>query len=111
MPQITSADLQLSVALKSVNATDQTLVVRNNPAKPLPIGLNVFTLVVTDNAGNRSQAARAEVIVRDTTAPTAVVRPPTQTISFGQDFTLDGSDSSDIGGQVVAWEWTLVQQP
>lgn len=111
MPTKKSSELNVGQTMLSANSSDRQLVVTNDPAKPLPVGLNVFTLVVMDDAGNRSQIARAEVIVRDNTAPTAVLRPPTQTIEFGQDFTLDGSDSRDIGGQITAYEWTLIQSP
>lgn len=112
MPNITSAQLALNAKITGTGPQDKTLVVKNDPARPLPIGLNVFQLVVTDDSGNQSQPARAEVTVLDTEAPTAIVRPPQQSIQFGQDFQLDGTGSTDVGGgRVVRWEWTLVQQP
>jgi hypothetical protein len=111
MPVKKSSELSGPDPIVSSNSSDRQLIVKNDPEKPLPVGLNIFTLVVIDNSGNRSKVARAEVIVRDTTAPTAVIRPASQTIEFGQDFILDGSDSSDIGGQIAAYEWTLVPSP
>ncbi|HRI13138.1 MAG TPA: hypothetical protein PLX89_09035 [Verrucomicrobiota bacterium] len=111
MPTRKSSELVVGTTIPSANNLDRRLEVTNDAAKPLAIGLHVFTLVVTDNAGNVSQPARAEVIIRDTQAPTAVIRPSTQTISFGQDFILDGSGSVDIGGQITTYQWVLVQSP
>jgi hypothetical protein len=110
MPQVNSSQLALNQVFPSTDPTDRTLVVRND--LPLRIGQHIFSLVVTDDSGNKSQAATAIVIVLDNAAPTAIVTPPRQTIQFGQDFTLDGSTSTDVGGgRVVQWEWMLVQQP
>ena len=54
---------------------------------------------------------RIEVVVMamDTEAPTAVANAPL-TVSYGSPIVLDGSASQDTGGgQVVRWNWTLIQ--
>lgn len=79
-----------------------------NPDKPMPIGRQVFRLVVFDDAGNPSKADQVEVIVADQEAPTAVLKAP-RVVPFGKSFGLDGSQSFDVGGgKVVKWVWTYV---
>lgn len=80
-----------------------------DPQNPLTPGRHVFRLVVEDDAGNQSAPNEAVVIVRDTIRPTAVlVLPPN--VEAGQNFTLDGTRSSDVApGKVVKYIWTWVQ--
>lgn len=79
-----------------------------DPARPLPPGQHTFRLVVEDDAGNLSQTAQTMVIVRDTINPTAVIRAP-RNVEPGQNFTLDGTESSDVApGRVVKYIWTWV---
>lgn len=85
-----------------------TIEVTVSPDKPLPIGRQLFRLVVVDDAGNESRPDQVEVIVADQDAPTAVLRAP-RTAAFGRSFSLDGSASFDAGGgKVVKWVWTYV---
>jgi hypothetical protein len=80
-----------------------------DPARPLPPGRHTFRLIVEDDAGNRSQASEASVIIRDTINPTAVLSVP-QNVEPGQNFTLDGVRSSDVApGKVAKYIWTWVQ--
>jgi hypothetical protein len=112
MPQIKSSDLAIGQVFASTSPADKTFIITDDPTNHLRVGLHVFTLVVTDDSGNPSQAAQALVTVLDDQAPTAIVAQPQQRIPFGTDFTIDGSPSTDVGGgTVVKWEWTLVQRP
>jgi hypothetical protein len=79
-----------------------------NPDKPIPIGRQLFRLVVIDDSGNASKADQVEVIVADQSAPTAVLKAP-KVVAAGQSFGLDGSASFDVGGgKVVKYVWTYV---
>lgn len=85
-----------------------TIEVTVSTDKPLPLGRQLFRLVVVDDSGNVSQADQVEVIVADQDAPTAVLKAPKVT-PFGKSFNLDGSASFDAGGgKVVKWVWTYV---
>lgn len=87
---------------------EPTVKVEITPENPLPVGRHIFQLVVEDDAGNRSQPARAEVIVRDLMRPTAVLDAPS-VVAFGKPFELSGQRSSDPPpGKVVKWCWTLL---
>ena len=84
---------------------------------PLPLGLNRFRLTVVDDAGNESDPAFLDIIVRDKEKPTAVLvlvdansRPisPAE-VPFGQSFILSGEKSADVPpGKVVEFRFTLV---
>lgn len=86
---------------------------------PLAVGKHVFRLVVTDDSGNASAPANVTVIVIDQARPTAVVDlidergarnpAPEVTIPFGAAFRLTGDRSSDVGGAVKVWNWSLLQ--
>jgi hypothetical protein len=86
------------------------------PAAPLAIGPHRFQLIVVDDSGNLSTAATLDVIVKDTTAPTAVLdvvnaagQRIDPTVPFGQPFLLSGVRSSDAGGgKVVEYRFMLV---
>lgn len=79
-----------------------------SPNKPLPIGRQVFRLVVVDDAGNVSKADQVEVIIADQDAPTAVLKVP-RVVASGRSFSLDGSASFDVGGgKVSTWLFTYV---
>jgi hypothetical protein len=87
-----------------VIGTDVTV----SPDKPIPIGRQLFRLVVIDDSGNASKADQVEVIVADQSAPTAVLKAP-KVVAAGQSFGLDGSASFDVGGgKVVKYVWTYV---
>ena len=69
-----------------------------------------FQLVVVDNSNNTSQPDVIEVIVADTTRPTAVVEAIPRQPEFGTSFELRGSASKDLApGQIVNYIWTLVE--
>lgn len=96
------------------DANLDVLVDRQNPLKP---GKHVFQLIVADDAGNKSDPALVTVIVLDTERPTAVIDvvnaagtlvPPPSTINFGERFLLSGKRSTDIGGTVTTWNWSLL---
>jgi hypothetical protein len=79
-----------------------------NAQTPLPVGRHRFQLVVVDDGGNRSLPDTVEVLVKDSTNPTAVLKIPSQ-VEFGQSFLLDGRASSDVApGKVVKFIWTML---
>ena len=85
-----------------------TIEVTVSSDKPLPMGRQVFRLVVVDDAGNKSKPDQVEVIIADQEAPTAVLRVPKVTAA-GKSFSLDGTASFDVGGgKVVQWIWTYL---
>jgi hypothetical protein len=93
----------------SVETEESSITVDITAENPLPTGVHLFQLIVTDEAGNESAPAIAQVVVRDTQAPTAVITAPSQ-VSFGQGFRLDGRDSSDVPpGRIVRFRWTLMR--
>lgn len=100
-------------------APDAVLEVAVAATNPLKVGKHVFQLVVTDDAGNESAAATVTVIVVDRERPTAVIDlidaagarhpEPEVSIPFGQKFVLSAERSSDIGGGVRGFSWTLLR--
>jgi hypothetical protein len=85
-----------------------TIEVTVTPDRPIPLGRQLFRLVVVDNAGNISKADQVVVIIADQDAPTAVLRAP-KTTAFGRSFEMDGSASFDAGGgKIVKWVWTYM---
>jgi hypothetical protein len=73
---------------------------------PLSLGVHSFRLVVVDAAGNLSQPATADVLVRDSRAPVASLTAP-RTVQPDERFVLDGGRSSDHPpGRVVLWTFT-----
>jgi hypothetical protein len=96
---------------KDITTTTPTIEVTLSPDKPLPLGRQRFQLIVVDDSGNKSGADVVEVIIADTTAPTAVLNAP-KTAPFGTSFTLDGTKSFDAGGgKVVQYVWTYLGGP
>ena len=80
-----------------------------NPDTPLPVGAVRFQLVVFDEAGNASEPAFLEVVIRDSQKPTAVLDGPQTAVEFGTNFALTGERSSDVApGRIVRYEWTMV---
>ncbi|HET8747464.1 MAG TPA: hypothetical protein VFM98_17825 [Ramlibacter sp.] len=102
-----------------VKSDEPLLDVAVSAATPLKPGKHVFQLVVVDDAGNASDTASVTVIVQDTERPTAVIdlitaageriATPEVTVPFGRPFRLSGERSSDIGGQVSVWNWSLLR--
>ncbi|MCC7283152.1 MAG: hypothetical protein IT556_12260 [Acetobacteraceae bacterium] len=103
-----------------------TPVVQNDPVvrvevsatAQLPLGANRFRLVVVDDAGNESDPAFLDVVVRDMAKPTAVLdvvdangRRVDAVVPFGSSFILSGGRSSDVApGRVVEYRFTLVDR-
>jgi hypothetical protein len=89
-----------------------------DPAAPLPVGANRFRLIVVDDAGNESEPAFLEVIVRDQQRPTAVLdmvdangRRIEPVAEPGTPFTLSGARSSDVApGRIREYRFTLVDR-
>lgn len=76
---------------------------------PLKVWAHLFQLVVLDNDGNESHAAKVEDIVRDDTNPTSVIRAIPAEVPYGESFILSGKDSSDIPpGVIKRHRWTRV---
>ena len=76
-------------------------------SSPLPVGRHRFQLVVVDENGNQSSPDVLEVVVRDTSRPTAVIQGPRE-VDLGRSFQLSGSRSFDIGSRIVRYQWTLL---
>ena len=91
----------------TVETTDNFVDVA--PASGLPVGVHHFQLVVDDDSGNQSAPVVAQVIVKDTTRPTAVLTITPSQVEAGQGFRLDGSKSSDPNpGKIVKYRWTML---
>ena len=89
----------------TVNVTDATSAFANFRA-PSDTGDFVFTLTVTDRAG---------VIATDTVTITVNAKPiattgPDRTVSSGVPVILDGSASSDPGGTIVRYSWSVTSK-
>src|SRR5262245_1193892 len=72
----------------------------------LPPGRITAELVVVDDAGNVSAPTSASVVVRDDIAPTAVIEAP-RSVAVGDRIPLDASKSTDVGGRVIDYTWTI----
>lgn len=102
-----------------VKADEPLLEVAVDARNPLKVGKYQFRLVVTDDSGNESATADVTIIITDGERPTAVIdvinvagerlQSPTVSIPFGQRFTLTADRSSDVGGVVRSYLWTLAQ--
>ncbi|MFM2410172.1 MAG: hypothetical protein RL481_1000 [Pseudomonadota bacterium] len=103
---------------KPVVQATPVVTVDVTPADPLPLGLNRFQLVVVDDAGNSSEPAIIQVIVRDTERPTAVLElvdgrgvPIDLSVAFGSSFTLSGARSKDTPpGKISQYQFTLLDR-
>lgn len=98
------------VTNQPIETAEPEVEVTVNPQAPLPVGRHRFQLVVVDDSGNVAEPDGAEVIVKDTRRPTAVLRTPTE-VHFGQSFSLSERQSTDIGGRIVKYRWTLLPRP
>lgn len=102
-----------------VHTNNPTVPVDVTAADPLPLGANRFQLVVVDSSGNQSSPTVLDVIVRDTSNPTAVLdlvdaagRRIDPVVSSGQPFTLSGARSTDLPpGKIVEYRFTLLARP
>ncbi len=98
------------VTSQPVVTAEPDVEVTVNPQTPLPVGRNRFQLVVVDDSGNISEPDVVEVIVKDTSKPTAVLQAPRE-VNVGQSFQLSGRQSFDVGGKIVSYRWTLLPRP
>lgn len=79
------------------------------------LGTHTFGLRVTDGSGNVSQLVQTTVTVVDTQAPTAVLEVVNaagdvdgeRSFRLGETFSLRGSRSVDVGGQITRYRWIL----
>ena len=96
---------------QNVHETDQPVIeVTIDPNRPLSVGRHVFQLVVVDNSKNQSAADTIEVIILDTTKPTAVINAVPRQPEFGQSFQLSAKGSRDLApGTIVSYIWTMVE--
>lgn len=104
---------------EKVRSTDSLLEVLASRQTPLKPGKNVFQLIVEDDTGNASEPASITIIVLDNQRPTAVIDfvdaagratpEPTVQIAFGTKFALSAKRSSDVDGEVVAFNWQLMR--
>lgn len=98
-----------------VETTESRLVVRDVAGDPLTVGRHTFGLTVTDDSGNESVPVQLSVTVLDKQPPTAVARALDATgvvaadgrVAFGSAFSLDASQSMDVGGQISQYDWVL----
>ena len=89
-----------------VISADPTFTFVPGPASPLAPGPHLVQLVVTDDSGNASAPASGTVRVIDDVAPTAVIDAPASII-YGADLTVSGARSSDVGGRIASYAWSL----
>ena len=91
-----------------ISTAEAVIEVTVSPDKPLPVGRQIFRLIVVDDSGNQSKPDQIVVIIADQSAPTAVLQGP-QTVASGTSFKLSGEKSFDVGGgKVVKYVWTYV---
>jgi hypothetical protein len=104
--RVASATFQIGTTVKTEeNAVDVTVT----PSAPLPAGVHHFQLVVIDENGNQSDPATAQVVIKDSIKPTAVLRIAPSQVEPGVGFRLDGSASSDVApGKVVQYVWMMI---
>ncbi|MFT5128320.1 MAG: hypothetical protein ACI8W8_001930 [Rhodothermales bacterium] len=69
-----------------------------------------FTLTVTDGAGVADTADIIVTVTNVNQAPQAVAAGDSNVLS-GQDFSLDGSGSSDSDGKIVSYTWSRISGP
>lgn len=102
---------------KPVKTTTPKVKVELNRNDKLDLGVNRFRLVVVDDAGNESEPAFLEVMVKDNNRPTAQIdlvdgngkRLTNLTLKQGQQILLSGERSADDPpGKVVDYLWTWV---
>jgi len=97
---------------------DPVVTVEVAGGSPFPAGPQRFRLIVVDDAGNESEPAFLDVIVRDTERPTAVIdvvnadgKVIEPVVPQGSSFILSGSRSSDVEpGKVKEYRFTLLDR-
>ena len=91
-----------------VDTGEQTDVLVEMGPRPLRVGRHRFQLVVVDDSGNESEPAFCDVTVIDRDRPTAVITPARLSVALNTNFTLSGAASTDVGGRLVRFRWTLI---
>lgn len=94
---------------QTIETREPFITVDASPQAPLKPGKMTFQLVVVDDTGNESAPAMMTVFVVDSERPTAILVGPDK-VPQAQAFRLDGSRSTDVGGQIVRYKWTLVSR-
>lgn len=103
---------------KPIAQPDPVIKVDVTPDAPLPLGANRFSLVVVDSAGNTSEPAIIEVIVKDLDKPTAVLdvvddagKRIDPIVGHGKTFILSGARSADLPpGKITEFRFTLLNR-
>lgn len=99
------AEFKIGEKVETIDPKVEVTIDPNNPLKP---GTYRFQLVVVDDAGNESDPAFVNVVVRDTQRPTAVIDAP-RAVEVGTSFDMSAAQSFDAsGGQIVRYIWTLL---
>ena len=106
------------IVTKPVIQSDPVVKVEASTDNPLPLGNNLFELVVVDDAGNSSAPIRISVIVRDAEAPTAILdmvddngQVIDPVVPFGSSFILSAARSSDVApGKIASYQFTLLDR-
>lgn len=96
-----------------IQQADPVVVVDANSG--LAVGAHRFSLTVVDDSGNESQPAFIDVIVNDQDRPTAVLDVVdaggtrlTGPLPAGRAFRLSGARSTDSGGRITTYRFTLL---
>ena len=93
----------------TITTPDAVVSVDVTPTAPLPPGVHHFQLIVVDDAGNQSAPAVAQIVIKDTTRPTAVLSIAPSQVDPGVPFRLDGSKSVDVPpGKIEKFIWTMI---
>jgi len=115
--KMTDTTLENFIQQRQIKTDDPLLNVKVSSQNPLPIGTHTLELIVVDDSGNESKPAQVKVVVKDTTAPTAVLtivdaagRTLTNnTLEFGASFGLIAKGSVDLPpGKITRYFWSLV---
>ena len=93
---------------EAIETKEPVVEVTIDPRSPLRPGRYTFQLVVVDDSGNQSLPDSVDIIIRDTTQPTAVITAPSA-VEVGRSFSVSGEKSFDApGGTIVNYIWTLL---
>ncbi|HEX6042059.1 hypothetical protein [Longimicrobium sp.] len=92
-----------------IETTEPFITVDASAQNPFKVGKLIFSLVVVDDSGNESGQSTFTVNVIDSERPTAILTGPDK-VPQTQSFKLDGSRSTDVGGRIVRYRWTLVRR-
>jgi|SRR5436190_24175475 len=92
-----------------ITTPESSVSVDVTPTAPIAPGVHHFQLIVVDDAGNASEPATAQIIIKDSTKPTAVLTIVPSQVDPGVSFRLDGSKSADLPpGKIKEFIWIMV---